>query len=112
MNEINLDFENFLHDRCVKHGGAAVGKNQELLDEVVDRLMGDDFFRNVCKVTVRLGGCAMNDFEDYFYEQCSIYTSELVGPNAYEWDGVHERLMEDDVYREACLIKFNMEHMS
>ena len=51
----------------------------------------------------------MDDFEDYFYDQCSIYASELVGPNAYEWDAVHDRLMEDDVYREACLIKFNME---
>ena len=51
----------------------------------------------------------MDDFEDYFYDQCSIYASELVGPNAYEWDAVHDSLMEDDVYREACLIKYNME---
>ena len=52
----------------------------------------------------------MDDFEDYFYEQCSIYASELVGPNAYEWDSVVDRLMEDDVYREACLIRFGMEY--
>lgn len=51
-------------------------------------------------------------FEDYFYDQCSIYASELVGPNAYEWDSIVDRLREDDVYREACLIKFNMEFRS
>ena len=37
----------------------------------------------------------MNDFEGFFYDCCSEYANELIGPNAYggDWDRTHERML-------------------
>ena len=53
----------------------------------------------------------MNDFEDFFYDCCSEYTNELIGPNAYggDWDRTHERLLEDINYRNACYDRYKRE---
>lgn len=50
-----------------------------------------------------------NRFEDYLSEECSIYASELVGPNAFEYEQLTEDLLEDPDFRNACLNRYRLE---
>ena len=52
----------------------------------------------------------MNNFDDWYYEQCQIDAAELVGPNAHEYEHCVERFYEDEGRREAHFIRYNLEH--
>ena len=52
----------------------------------------------------------MNNFDDWYYEQCQIDAAELVGPNAHEYEQCVERFYEDETRREAHRIRYNLEH--
>lgn len=39
------------------------------------------------------------DFESFLYEETSIRVAEEVGPNAFDYDMLHDRYMDDDEWR-------------
>lgn len=42
------------------------------------------------------------DFDSYLYEETSIRVAEEVGPNAIEYDMLHDRYMDDPEWRATC----------
>ena len=54
-------------------------------------------------------GNTVNNFDDWYYEQCQIDAAELVGPNAHEYEQCVERFYEDEGRHEAHLIRYNLE---
>ena len=52
----------------------------------------------------------MNNFDDWYYEQCQIDADELVGATGHEYEHCFERFYEDEGRREAHHIRYNLEH--
>ena len=52
----------------------------------------------------------VNNFDNWYYEQCQNDAAELVGPNAPEYEQCVERFYEDEGRREAHRIRYNLEH--
>ena len=52
----------------------------------------------------------MDNFDDWYYEQCRVDAAELVGPNAHEYEQCVERLYEDETRREAHRIWYDLKY--
>ena len=48
-------------------------------------------------------------FEEYFYDYCSEYASELEGPNSINYEYLTEKLMDDITFRESCMNRYRLE---
>lgn len=48
-------------------------------------------------------------FDDYVYEQASIAAAETVGPNSHEYEGMSERLCEDEQFIADCRTTYAMQ---
>ena len=48
-------------------------------------------------------------FDDWYQNECEIDAAEMVGPNAHEFWGIVERLVEDEGRREAAMHRYTME---
>jgi len=47
-----------------------------------------------------------DDFDAWYYDECSIDAAELVGPNSCEYEDVHTSCYEDDARRAAALLRY------
>jgi hypothetical protein len=48
-------------------------------------------------------------FDEWYQIECEIDAAEMVGPNAHEFWGLVERLVEGKTRREAAMTRYTME---